>query len=263
LRNNTTEKQRWWVRQDVFITYNKYGCDIIAPPTNIFTSTWDTTQAGSASDTIVLPYAGGNNTFWGDGTINTSNTHTYSSGGIKTINIEGAIAGWAFNNGGDKSKILSVDNTGGIFTFDSLAPFSGCNNMSFFDSSSGAPVTSTNIGLTFRFCSSLSTINVTGMDLSIVRFMTNAFQGLPSAPDIIGIEDFNISSMENMSLFLDGIALPTSQYSELLVNYEAQSVQNNVSFSGGNSQYSAGAAATARAALIADHNWTIVDGGQA
>lgn len=24
LRNNTKEKQRWWLRQDVFITYNKY-----------------------------------------------------------------------------------------------------------------------------------------------------------------------------------------------------------------------------------------------
>ena len=33
-------------------------------------------------------------------------------------------------------------------------------------------------------------------------------------------------------------------------------------FHSGNSKYSAGAAVTARQALIDDHNWSITDGGQ-
>jgi hypothetical protein len=77
-----------------------------------------------------------------------------------------------------------------------------------------------------------------------------------------GVEDLNIAAATSMGGMFSGVTLPTTQYSDLLVNFEAQSVQNNVSFSGGNSQYSAGAAATARAALIADHTWTITDGGQ-
>jgi len=58
------------------------------------------------------------------------------------------------------------------------------------------------------------------------------------------------------------IALPTATYDDLLVNWEAQAVNNSVSFNGGNSTYTSGsAAATARQALIDDHSWTITDGG--
>jgi len=93
--------------------------------------------------------------------------------------------------------------------------------------------------------------------------MPQMFLGCSSLTSLIGVEDFNISLVTTMVNFLNSVTLPTTQYSTLLINYEAQAVQNNVSFSGGNSQYSAGAAATARQALIDDHTWTIVDGGQA
>ena len=59
------------------------------------------------------------------------------------------------------------------------------------------------------------------------------------------------------------VTLITVNYSDILVAFEAQAVLNNVPLHGGNSKYSAGAAATARAALIADHAWTITDGGLA
>jgi hypothetical protein len=65
--------------------------------------------------------------------------------------------------------------------------------------------------------------------------------------------------MENM---LHSVTLPTINYSNILIAWEGQAVNNNVVFHGGNSQYSAGAAATARQALIDDHTWTITDGGQ-
>ena len=65
--------------------------------------------------------------------------------------------------------------------------------------------------------------------------------------------------MEGMLL---NVTLTTINYSDILIAFEAQAVLNNVLLHGGNSKYSAGAAATARAALIADHSWTITDGGQ-
>jgi hypothetical protein len=56
--------------------------------------------------------------------------------------------------------------------------------------------------------------------------------------------------------------LSTPQYDAALVNYEAQSVQNNVIIGFGASTYTIGSAAdTARTALANDHSWTITDGG--
>ena len=56
--------------------------------------------------------------------------------------------------------------------------------------------------------------------------------------------------------------MSTSNYSTTLIGWGAQSVQNGVSISFGNSRYSAGAAATARQSLV-NQGWTITDGGQA
>jgi surface protein len=78
--------------------------------------------------------------------------------------------------------------------------------------------------------------------------------------DLSGLDFTNIVTASNMLL---DVTLSTANYDSLLIGMEAQSVQNNVPFNGGNSTYSAGAAATARANLIADHTWTITDGGLA
>lgn len=56
-----------------------------------------------------------------------------------------------------------------------------------------------------------------------------------------------------------GVTLPTDVYNALLIGWNLQSVPNNVSFGGGNSQ-ATGDGAIARTALRNDHNWTITDG---
>lgn len=59
-----------------------------------------------------------------------------------------------------------------------------------------------------------------------------------------------------------GVTLSTVLYDAILVAIEAQGVNNSVAFHGGFSKYtSGGASETARAALVADHSWTITDGG--
>jgi hypothetical protein len=99
-----------------------------AAPNPDFVSTWDTTQAGSASDTIVLPMTAGNTVHWGDGNSDTTNTHTYASGGVYTVTIEGAVTTFRFAASGDRLKILDVSNWGG-FDIANDRTFQFCNNL--------------------------------------------------------------------------------------------------------------------------------------
>jgi hypothetical protein len=99
-----------------------------AAPNPDFVSTWDTTNAGSASDTIVLPMTAGNTVHWGDGSSDTTNTHTYASSGTYTITIEGTINTFRFAGAGDRLKILDVSNWGG-FDIANDRTFQNCNNL--------------------------------------------------------------------------------------------------------------------------------------
>jgi hypothetical protein len=58
------------------------------------------------------------------------------------------------------------------------------------------------------------------------------------------------------------VTLSTANYSALLIGWEAQVEKTGVTFSGGSSQYSAGAAATARGVLVNTSTWDITDGGE-
>jgi len=109
------------------------------PPDTTFKMTVDTTQAGSASDTFVLPLRTGTvnmTVFWGDGNsdvITAYNqaelTHIYASSGTYQITLDGDFTAVFFINGGDKLKLSSIDNWGTnqwtIFGF----CFYGCANM--------------------------------------------------------------------------------------------------------------------------------------
>ncbi len=123
-------------------------------------------------------------------------------------------------------------------------------------------------------------------DVSGVESMYNMFSGATAFNQDIGAWDVsgvtNMRYMFNWAVAFDqdiggwdvtaltdatnmflSATLSTANYDALLIGWEAQAVQDNVAFHGGNSKYSAGAAATARTALVNDHSWTITDGGQA
>jgi hypothetical protein len=108
-----------------------------AAPVNLdFVSTWDTTKAGSASNTVVLPllvagtYSG--TIDWGDATTSAlsyaNRTHVYATTGVKTITITGTISGWQFNNSGDRQKITDVSNWGTL-DITTVGAFYGCSNI--------------------------------------------------------------------------------------------------------------------------------------
>jgi len=76
------------------------------------------------------------------------------------------------------------------------------------------------------------------------------------------IGNWNVSSVTNMAGMFNGVTLSTSNYDSLLLGWSQLTLQDGVSFDGGNSKYSAGAAATARQSIIDNFNWVITDGGQ-
>ena len=76
------------------------------------------------------------------------------------------------------------------------------------------------------------------------------------------ISAWPITSVTSMSSMFLNVTLSTVNYDLILVGWEAQLVNDNITVSFGGSQYSLlSAAATAKADLIADHTWTITDGG--
>jgi len=84
---------------------------------------------------------------------------------------------------------------------------------------------------------------------------------MPFDQDIGAWDVADVTGTGMNNLFF-GNTLSTANYDALLIGFEGQAVNDNVVLGGGNSKYSAGAAATARQALIDDHSWNITDGGQ-
>ncbi len=167
-----------------------------------FVSTWDTTQAGSASDTIVLPMTAGPTVHWGDGNSDTTNTHTYASGGTYTVTIEGAVTTFRFNNSGDRRKIVDISNWGG-FDISNNSIFRGCSNLDI--SATDYPIISTtNLSYTFLNCSSLTTPNFSNWDTSSVTKFTSCFQSCSNFNS--PLDGWVHSGVTNLSTMMSGCA---------------------------------------------------------
>jgi len=179
--------------------------------TPMFISKWDTTQAGSANDTVVLPLVSdGNYDFtidWGDGnrdnitTYNQSEvTHQYSTTGIYEVKIHGGITGWQFNNGGDKVKIIEISKWGPLkFVSSDVSLFYGCSNLDVTANDSLTLDASHGLNM-FVFCSLLgSEGDMNSWDTSACTNMGSMFYGCTGFNQPIGSWDVgNVTSMNSM-----------------------------------------------------------------
>lgn len=104
--------------------------------------------------------------YWGDGNFDTitaynqaETLHSYSSGGVYQIAIEGKCGGWSFNNGGDKLKVISIDAFGNINPDNDgfVGGFYGCSRLATI--SEVIPYSNlTDFEWMFGYCSSLTSL---------------------------------------------------------------------------------------------------------
>ena len=249
----------------------------------------DTTKAGSASNTFVLPIIKATTEtvkiYWGDGTnsigVNGNNTHVYAASGVYTVKIESRIFGGVyFIAAGDKAKLLSIRTFGRGIIRALYHAFSDCSNLAIINDPTLIN-TSELCSYVFFGCSSLTALPL--IDLSRATntsYMCYQCTSLSSVPLInlsnvtntsymfylcyalTNIPLLNLSSVTNAAGMFLGCTLTTKSYSDFLINLATLPLKNGVSFHGGNSKYNV-AGGVARAYLISNFGWTITDGGAA
>ncbi len=238
-----------------------------------FISKWDTTQPGSANDTIVLPLvADGTYDFyidWGDGSRDTITgynqsevTHQYSDTGIYTIQlVANDMVGWQFNDSGDDDKLVEIMDWGPLrFVSDDTNLFKGCSNLTL-STTSNPPFNADAAGM-FQDCPSLTGTggDILNWDVSSVTGMDFMLAGCTNLdPDL---SNWNVSAIENAEGFMSGAGLSTMNYDRILSGWSLQAVQSGVTISFGDTKYSEASGEVFRNLLTsAETGWNISDGG--
>jgi surface protein len=145
-----------------------------------FITTWDTSL--DIGTTVTLALAGTVDAIidWGDDTVETVSTpgpvvHDYGSDGIYTVSVLGSAGAYnSLNNGGgigERAKLISVDNWGGLGFTSMHNAFSGCDNLV------SAPTTS----------DGLESVG----DMSYMFYDANSFNGNIGSWDTSGASDMS------------------------------------------------------------------------
>ena len=162
----------------------------------------DTTKAGSAADTFVLPWIGTYDVDWGDGNVDTSvtntQTHVYASSGIYDVKVTAATGQIFFANVGDKSKLIDIRNWGNIGWTTMYIAFHGCNSLTNVTASDVPDLSSvSDMSGMFYNCPSLNTLDVSSWDTSSVTNMSYLFYICPSL-NTLDVSYWDTSSVTTM-----------------------------------------------------------------
>ena len=221
---------RWETTETSFCSS---GSNPVASDPNEFLSVWDTTRTSSGSsdnNQVHLPLeSSGTYNFlvdWGDMSNDTITiwdqpevTHTYASTGVYTITITGTIVGWRFNNGGDRSKILKIQQWGCLQLGNSGSYFYGCSNLILMATDNLNLTGTTSLYRAFAYCTNIgSSGNMNGWDTSSVTDMSWMFGGATSFNQPIG--GWDVSSVTSMN----DIFYYTISFNQPIGNWNVSSV---------------------------------------
>jgi len=182
-----------------------FSCAGFSQPSTWFKISVKTDNTGiSNSTSFAIPIAMGTYNYdvdWNnDGTFDdigvaTGITHDYGVAGTYTINIRGTFPRIYFNNGGDKLKLMSIEQWGSISWTSMEHAFDGCANMVY--NASDAPDLSgvTVLADIFRRCDNFNT-DLSSWDVSTIVDMQYAFADCPifngniTTWDVSSVTDF-------------------------------------------------------------------------
>ena len=187
------------------VSFLKGGGGGAPAPNPDFISVWDTTQSGSASDTIILPLLSGGvysgTIDWGDGNSDSlsyaNRTHIYAASGTYTVTISGTMEdGIGFPLfGGDMAKITEISNWGNA-DIGIRKAFENCTNLDI--TATDAPdISTTNMSRCFDNCINLVDINLSQWDVSGVIDFSSFFNDCGEL-QTANIENWNVGNAGNM-----------------------------------------------------------------
>ncbi len=244
----------------------------VAGTSNYFITSWDTSQTSTGSSnasSIHIPTTGSGYNYdidWdGDGNfdefgITGGITHDYITPGVYVVQIRGSFPRIYFNNEGDKNKILSIVQWGTIAWTSMLKAFHGTSNLinNAMDTPNLAGVVSLN--QMFRNASLIGIGSANwNWDTSNISTMNAVFSNASSFDEDISM--WNMESVNTIDNMFFGVTLSSGNYDALLVGWNAQILQPNLSLDLGTTQYCSEPAQLARANMANNDMWMITDGG--
>ena len=251
------------------VTSFKYAFRVCSGLTTLDTSGWNTANV----DSFYLAFSGCsgltslNTTNWDTGNVESFRYAFYNCAGLTSLNTSGwdtrkvTTLEYAFHGcSGLTSLDVSNWDTANVTIF--RYAFHGCSGLTSLNTSGWDTGNATTFYLTFNDCFGLTSLNTSGWDTSKVTTFYGTFYDCAGITSV-DTTNWDITSLTGAASMFSGVTLDTSSYNTLLTNFAGQTVNNAVTFHGGNSQYSQGAPTVARNdTLMGVYGWTIQDGGQ-
>jgi surface protein len=174
-----------------------------APPNPAYQILVKTDNAGTSSSTqFTLPATGTYDIDWGDGIVETKTgaaTHTYGSAGNYVIKVTGGLTAITFVGGGDRLKLLEVQNWGDVAWSSFANAYRGCSNCLFL--ATDQLTLPANCTGAFRQCTSFNQ-SVSNWNTSAVTIMSDMFNGCTSFNQ--SVSNWNTSAVTAMSDMFNG-----------------------------------------------------------
>ena len=178
--------------------------------TDHFITTWKTDNPGTSNATsIIIPTTGTgynydvswkNDGVWETG-FSGNATHDYGVAGTYTVAIRGSFPRIYFNNGGDRRKILSIEQWGTTAWSSMNSAFNGCSNL--IGNATDVPDLSAVTDMTYMFANaSVFNQDIGNWNLSNVSNLNGLFVNASIFNQDIGA--WNVSNVTNMAYMFSG-----------------------------------------------------------